>query len=196
MNIIELKKIVDRLYETTKEYKELTNIGIQVKRVGSVAGTPLVNVKSIHSGFDWNAGKIIIVPETDLREINRDEIKSIQEKYDELGWKYYKINNLQRENKKLKEEIEKLNIALKEKKMIDADRISVIEDFASWDSTEYGESLLKMIDLYRCKNYIPKEMTEMLEKELESNYEYIQDNFEKVEKSSITKFNEWENKYE
>lgn len=109
MNIIELKKIVDRLYETTEEYnKELTNIGIQVKRIGSVAGTPLVNVKSIHSGFDWDNNKIIIVPETELREIDRDEIKSIQEKYDELGWKYYKINNLQRENKKLKEEIEKL----------------------------------------------------------------------------------------
>lgn len=78
--------------------------------------------------------------------------------------------------------------------MLDDNKLFEIADFSRWDSTEYGESLLKMIELYRCKNYIPKEMTEMLEKELESNYEYIQDNFEKVEKTSITKWYEWEEK--
>lgn len=35
MNIIELKRIVDRLYECSKEYnRESTSVGIEVKRIG------------------------------------------------------------------------------------------------------------------------------------------------------------------
>ena len=52
MNIIELKRIVDRLYENTKEYnRESTTVGIEVKRIGSVCGTPLVNIKGIYCCF-------------------------------------------------------------------------------------------------------------------------------------------------
>lgn len=109
MNISELKKLVDKLYERTKDYNiDFTQVGIQVKRIGAIGGTPLVDIESIRAGFDWDANKIIIVPSTPLREIDRDEIKAIQEKYDELGWKQYDIDKLKRENKKLKKELELL----------------------------------------------------------------------------------------
>ena len=109
MNIIDLKRIVDSVYEHTKEYnRESTTVGIEVKRFGVIGGTPVVDIKSIVKGFDFDNNKVIIYPEVTLREIDRDEIKTIQDKYEELGWNHYEISGLKRENKRLKEEINKL----------------------------------------------------------------------------------------
>jgi hypothetical protein len=88
--------------------KDDLQVVIPVYRVGSVGGTSYVNVKSVTTGFDWDAGRIFLNTEERLREIDRDEIKTLQDKYDELGWKQYKISGLQRENKKLKERIKEL----------------------------------------------------------------------------------------
>ena len=93
MNLKELKKTVDfllRQCELSREDPEKINVGITIKRIGQVGGTPIVNIKSINFGFDWNKGKIIIDPENDLREIDRDEWALLQKKYDDLGFKYLK----------------------------------------------------------------------------------------------------------
>lgn len=108
MNLKDLKEHVDRLSLVADmnrcDPKDIT-VGIVVRRVGSVGGTPIVDVANMHLGFDWDSGKLLITATTDLREIDRDEIKSLMDRYEELGWKQYKISGLQRENKKLKEEI-------------------------------------------------------------------------------------------
>ena len=93
MNLKELKNTVDWLLsqcELSREDPEKMNVGISVKRIGQIGGTPIVNIKCINFGFDWDAGKIIVAPESDLREIDRDEFKLLQKKYDELGFKYLK----------------------------------------------------------------------------------------------------------
>jgi len=81
---------------------------IPVYRVGAVGGTPSVDIKIVRAGFDWDSGRIFIEPETRLREIDRDEIKTMQDKYEELGWKHYEISGLKSENKKLRKRIEEL----------------------------------------------------------------------------------------
>jgi hypothetical protein len=90
------------------QYADDLQVVIPVYRVGAVGGTSYVNVKSVTTGFDWDAGRIFLNTEERLREIDRDEIKTLQDKYDELGWKHYEISNLKRENKKLKERIKEL----------------------------------------------------------------------------------------
>ena len=105
MNLLELKQQIDRMIEvTSKRHIEPENIavGIKVFRLGTVGPTPIVNVKSLIQGFDWDNGKLIITAETDLREIGRDEIASLLDKFDEIGWTQYEVDSLKRENKRLK----------------------------------------------------------------------------------------------
>lgn len=112
MNLAELKRQVDFLYDTNDTYATRSAgslaVGIQVKRIGSVGGTPLVDVHSIYAGFDWDRGRILIVPSVDLREIGRDEIKSLIDKHEELGRSNFVIRGLKAEVKKLKEKIASL----------------------------------------------------------------------------------------
>jgi hypothetical protein len=120
MNLEELKRAVDFAYDRATGYASRDNpenytVVIPVYRVGSVGGTPSVVVKSLSVGFDWDRGKIFINPESRLREIDRDEIKSLQDKYDELGWKKMQIDELKREIKKLKTENEKLKLQIESK---------------------------------------------------------------------------------
>jgi len=88
--------------------KQDWQVVIPVYRVGAVGGTPSVDIKIVRAGFDWDSGRIFIEPETRLREIDRDEIKTMQDKYEELGWKHYEISGLKSENKKLRKRIEEL----------------------------------------------------------------------------------------
>ena len=76
--------------------------------------------------------------------------------------------------------------------MINESKLSDINSFSAWDSTEYGESLIAMITLYRYKNVIPDKMVKMLEKELESNWKYIINNYRMIEKVYTRKGFEWE----
>jgi len=90
MNLQELKDIITRI-ESLNPRLNLSDVtvGVAVYRVGAIGGTPVVGVKSCLNGFDWDKNKFIIQSETELREIGRDEIKSIRDEYDKLGWDYY-----------------------------------------------------------------------------------------------------------
>jgi hypothetical protein len=89
MNLHELKLHVDRLVELSHlqhlDPTEVT-VGIMVKTVGSVGRTPTVPLKSIQLGFDWDRGKCLLQPESDLREIGRDELAALRKSYDDMGW--------------------------------------------------------------------------------------------------------------
>ena len=106
MKLSELKDKIDFLFESSRDDLE---VRIVVKVAGSVAAQPTVGIKSIHSGFDWDAGKLLIYPEVDLRECNRDELKAIQKRLDDIGWDMYENRNLKAENKKLKQRIQELS---------------------------------------------------------------------------------------
>lgn len=101
MKLSELKTIINSIDDDRLDRE----VVISVTTVGYVGGTPTVKVKNVFSGFDWDNGKLIICPEVKLREINKDEIETLKKNYDELGWKKYKIDDLKRENKKLKKEL-------------------------------------------------------------------------------------------
>ncbi len=115
MNLEELKQIIDRTYQHLS-YRNPSEIQVRipVMILGSVGHIPCVEVKSANLGFDWEAGSFLIHAEKSLREIDRDEAASLRKNYEELGWSKYRIDNIKRENTKLKKEIK----ALKAEKLL------------------------------------------------------------------------------
>ncbi len=71
----------------------------------TVGSLPMVPVKSINMGFDWEAGKFIIAPEEDLTPSNRDFAKQMKEMQDRAGWVDYENRNLKAEIKRLKKQL-------------------------------------------------------------------------------------------
>lgn len=110
MSLSELKELVEQMEQQVIRQRlnlEDVQVVIATHKVGLIGGTPNTNVKRIDLGFDWDRGKLIIYPEQTLREIDRDEIKALKDKYEELGWSKYKIDKIVKENKKLKEQLNK-----------------------------------------------------------------------------------------
>lgn len=110
MTLSELKELVEQMeQQAIRQRLNLEDIQVVIAshKVGLIGGTPSTNIKYISLGFDWDKGKLIIYPEQTLREIDRDEIKTLKDKYEELGWSKYKIDKIVKENKKLKEQLNK-----------------------------------------------------------------------------------------
>ena len=110
MTLSELKELVCAIEQQAIRQRlnlEDIQVVIATHKVGLIGGTPNTNIKRIDLGFDWDRGKLIIYPEQTLREIDRDEIKALRDKYEELGWSKYKIDKIVKENKKLKEQLNK-----------------------------------------------------------------------------------------
>lgn len=107
MNLLELKQIVDHAVEHSHDLDQIT-VRILTFKVGSAGHVPCTDVKSMMMGFDWEARSFLIQPESTLREIDRDEIKTLRDKYEELSWSLYRIDKIKRENKQLKEQLEQL----------------------------------------------------------------------------------------
>lgn len=110
MTLSELKELVEQMEQQAVRQRlnlEEIQVVIASHKVGLIGGTPSTNIKDINLGFDWDKGKLIIYPEQTLREIDRDEIKTLRDKYEELVWSKYEFDKIVKENKKLKEQLNK-----------------------------------------------------------------------------------------
>lgn len=112
MNLLELKQIVDRAVEHARDPEHII-VRISTFKTGSAGHLPCTAVKTAWQGFDWESSSFIITPEKDLREIDRDEIKSLRDQYEELGWTLYKVGKVKRENESLKKRVAELTKAEK-----------------------------------------------------------------------------------
>ena len=110
MKLSELRDVVNRAVENHNQYGGDREVvaSIVVRTVGTIGGTPTVNVKSIHAGFDWDSGKLLIYPEKDLRTIEADELLALRKASEKEGWAEY-------ENRGLKAEVKRLQKQLKER---------------------------------------------------------------------------------
>lgn len=81
---------------------------ILIKSPCHVGGSPTVNIKTIYSGIDWDANKIIIEPEIDLQLADHDYLASARKQLSDMGWTAYEFNNLKRENARLRKELAKI----------------------------------------------------------------------------------------
>ena len=113
MNLLELHDQSRRLIEiNSRGYSgkatEDLQIVIPVARYGSIGGRSCVTIKSIDIGFDWDNGKIFLVPEKELREIDINEFEQMKKSCEKFGWEMYENRNLKSEIVKLKRKIKEL----------------------------------------------------------------------------------------
>ncbi|EGD6079318.1 hypothetical protein DSZ55_27420, partial [Escherichia coli] len=97
---------------------------------GSIGSTPSVEVQSIHAGFDWDSGKVLIFPSQPLTTLTPEQITDITDSVRKgQSWHAYQ------EYKKHKEQLEKLSIELDAAKQrvaeLEASRVTLAEE-NSW----------------------------------------------------------------
>ena len=106
MNLHELKQAVDHAYNSF-DLRDPTQVTVYIHtvKVGTAGHVPCTAITSAGMGIDWEARSFLIRPEHELREIDRDEIKSLRDQYEELGWTSYKVTKIKKENERLKQQI-------------------------------------------------------------------------------------------
>ncbi|EKF0449711.1 hypothetical protein OX161_003251, partial [Escherichia coli] len=97
---------------------------------GSIGSTPSVEVQSIHAGFDWDSGKVLIFPAQPLTTLTPEQVADITDSVRKgQSWHAYQ------EYKKHKEQLEKLSIELDAAKQrvaeLEASRVTLAEE-NSW----------------------------------------------------------------
>ena len=104
MKLSELHRIVNLHHRP--DYPEDPEIMIAIKLPYATVGSlPMVKVKSMNMGFDWEAGRFIIWPEEDLTPSDRDFAKQMKEMQDRAGWADYENRNLKAEIRRLKKQL-------------------------------------------------------------------------------------------
>lgn len=104
MKLSELKQRIDRIVEVSR-YDQEVMIAIKLP-YATVGARPMTAVKSVGSGFDWEQGKFIIWPETDLYPSN-DELKETFKDMEKRAGELFRKNmELERELKELKKKYE------------------------------------------------------------------------------------------
>ena len=107
MKTKDLKTKIDWIVSTLSDDEDL-EVVIKVIRVGAVGRTPTIPITNVFKGFDWDRGSVILSCDSELREIDLDEVKQLRKTYDKLSWKHYQISRLKKENERLKVELEQL----------------------------------------------------------------------------------------
>lgn len=108
MKFSELKRLVD-LHHRDGHYED-PEVVIQIKLPYSTVGPhPSVPLKTAWKGFDWDAGKFILVPEENLTPSDRDFAEQMKKMQDRAGWAEYENRNLKAEIKRLQKQLKVVN---------------------------------------------------------------------------------------
>ena len=103
MKLSELNDIINRLIKLNVNSRNSdAEVKIAIKKpFQTVGGLPMIGVKTVQMGFDWEAGNLIIRPEENLMQYDID----FGEKFRQLEQKYATLYN---ENRHLKTEVKRL----------------------------------------------------------------------------------------
>ncbi len=110
MKFSKFSELVNRILSNNHSHRRDMDVTIVVHSPGSIGSTPSVEVQSIHAGFDWDSGKVLIFPAQPLTTLTPEQITDITDITDSVrkgqSWHAYQ------EYKKHKEQLEKLSIEL------------------------------------------------------------------------------------
>ncbi|EOU5903630.1 hypothetical protein ACOAC5_004167 [Escherichia coli] len=99
--------LLNRILSNNHSHRRDMDVTIVVHSPGSIGSTPSVEVQSIHAGFDWDSGKVLIFPSQPLTTLTPEQITDITDSVRKgQSWHAYQ------EYKKHKEQLEKLSIEL------------------------------------------------------------------------------------
>ncbi|HGT6772263.1 TPA: ead/Ea22-like family protein [Escherichia coli] len=107
MKFSKFSELVNRILSNNHSHRRDMDVTIIVHSPGSIGSTPSVEVQSIHAGFDWDSGKVLIFPAQPLTTLTPEQITDITDSVCKgQSWHAYQ------EYKKHKEQLEKLSIEL------------------------------------------------------------------------------------
>lgn len=92
------RSLADLIEHQINEQNQEDRVVIEIHRPGGLGGTPCVDVDRIRAGFDWDSGKLIIVPEKPLVPADVDLQKELNRVKNE-------VMKLKYENRKLKSKL-------------------------------------------------------------------------------------------
>lgn len=122
--------LLNRILSNNHSHRRDMDVTIVVHSPGSIGSTPSVEVQSIHAGFDWDSGKVLIFPAQPLTTLTPAQVADITDSVRKgQSWHAYQ------EYKKHKEQLEKLSIELDAAKQrvaeLEASRVTLAEE-NSW----------------------------------------------------------------
>ena len=121
--------LLNRILSNNHSHRRDMDVTIVVHSPGSIGSTPSVEVQSIHAGFDWDSGKVLIFPAQPLTTLTPEQITDITDSVRKgQSWHAYQ------EYKKHKEQLEKLSIELDAAKQ----RIAELEGNCAALAAEHG----------------------------------------------------------
>lgn len=104
MKLSELRRLVN-LYCEHRLPHEDQDVVIQVKLpYATVGGTPCVGVKNVSHGFDWDAGKFMLLTAEPLSPPDEKFHEQFKELQGKCGWLQYENRNLKAEIKRIRKE--------------------------------------------------------------------------------------------
>ncbi|HIB0757601.1 TPA: ead/Ea22-like family protein [Escherichia coli] len=107
MKFSKFSELVNRILSNNHSHRRDMDVTIVVHSPGRIGSTPSVEVQSIHAGFDWDSGKVLIFPAQPLTTLTPEQITDITDSVRKgQSWHAYQ------EYKKHKEQLEKLSIEL------------------------------------------------------------------------------------
>lgn len=130
MKFSKFSELVNRILSNNHSHRRDMDVTIVVHSPGSIGSTPSVEVQSIHAGFDWDSGKVLICPAQPLTTLTPEQVADITDSVRKgQSWHAYQ------EYKKHKEQLEKLSIELDAAKQrvaeLEASRVTLAEE-NSW----------------------------------------------------------------
>ncbi|HAJ8091127.1 TPA: hypothetical protein HNW94_20680 [Escherichia coli] len=130
MKFSKFSELVNRILSNNHSHRRDMDVTIVVHSPGSIGSTPSVEVQSIHAGFDWDSGKVLIFPSQPLTTLTPEQITDITDSVRKgQSWHAYQ------EYKKHQEQLEKLSIELDAEKQriaeLDGNRTALAVENAS-----------------------------------------------------------------
>lgn len=130
MKFSKFSELVNRILSNNHSHRRDMDVTIVVHSPGSIGSTPSVEVQSIHAGFDWDSGKVLIFPAQPLTTLTPEQVADITDSVRKgQSWHAYQGY------KKHKEQLEKLSIELDAAKQrvaeLEASRVTLAEE-NSW----------------------------------------------------------------
>jgi len=66
------------------------------------------------------------------------------------------------------------------------EKLEVLEEFAEYEGTEWGETMMALGQLYRCRSLISEELAEVLDREISNQHEWASENLKLVTEEVTT----------
>lgn len=138
MKFSKFSELVNRILSNNHSHRRDMDVTIVVHSPGSIGSTPSVEVQSIHAGFDWDSGKVLIFPSQPLTTLTPEQITDITDSVRKgQSWHAYQ------EYKKHQEQLEKLSIELDAAKQriaeLEAREISLPERSSMLHRTDFHD---------------------------------------------------------